>query len=554
MTADLTIRISLARKSDDSGLTELNPPIWRRFRVSSAVNLDLLADKIISPIMGWERNYHTYLFRKLADDSLPVYLQEDTQATDLMHATGVHLEGRSTEPPESLTIGDLLQEVGQQCLYTYDLGDSWHHVLTLESIETGNTSNSNGSVVLIGGEMRCPDEDGEGCHDYQELLDLLLQCRSNPKDDDAARELNRICFENKRNALNVLSSFKPEEFDLEARRRALAEALSSRNSARNSVKQFGGMMGMLGYGAEKILSMARMGQQVTITKVEQERGMVHQTTMLTYKETVNVKPDPRDCTLCYQCGAPAGRDDETGALDLDIPLRGCGRCHGPYYCGRACQTKHWALHKKHCKKQKKVYERYQQEVETGRADPNRFDIPTEDRRLTRYDPDNLRFEPNTCVECMVGERKWGVGYIIQTLYQQDENWPVSPYQIFIPDFEGKVECPFIHAPYDDDYQIRRVDHKDRFKSNQARKKFLGRVRYEWMPFLASSRTPGSLGLEDKYNSWPSKAAQRRVHRFLSEQNAGNEEEEERNRPGQRRSRPTSGSTPYKHSAEYALVD
>ena len=155
MTADLTIRISLARKSGGSGFKELNPPIWRRFRVCSAVNLDLLADKIMSPVMGWERNYHTYLFRKLADgaandDDRPdvVYLQEDTQATDLMHATGVHVEGRSTEPPESVTIGDLLQEVGQQCLYTYDLGDSWHHVLTLESIETGNISIGNGAVVL----------------------------------------------------------------------------------------------------------------------------------------------------------------------------------------------------------------------------------------------------------------------------------------------------------------------------------------------------------------------------------------------------------------------
>mmetsp|Transcript_31292 Transcript_31292/g.91646 ORF Transcript_31292/g.91646 Transcript_31292/m.91646 type:complete len:586 (+) Transcript_31292:264-2021(+) len=578
-TADLTIRVALARKTisgdDASGLfKELDPPVWRRFRVCSAVNLDLLADKILSPIMGWERNYHTYLFRKLAKsnssagvgDDRPdvVYLQEDTQATDLMHASRLHLDGRPTEPPESATIGDLLRKVGQQCLYTYDLGDSWFHVLTLESIDeeedvSGCSITKKGSVELIDGAMRCPDEDGEGCDEYQSLLDLVLQIRSDPKDDDAVRELNQICFEEKRNAMNVLSSFKPDEFDLEARRRALAEGLSSRNSARNSVKQYGGMIDGRGFGTDMIMRMARIGQQSTITRVEQERGMIHQSTFVTFKETVNVKPDQRDGTLCYQCGAPTGRDDDTGALDLAIPLRGCGRCHTPRYCSKDCQAVHWTTsHKKQCKKFKKAFERYQQEVESGTTDPNRFDIPTEDRRLTRYDPDNLRFEPNTCVECMVGENMWQVGYVVQTLYQQDESWPVSAYQIFLPAMEKQgVECPFIHAPYDDDYQIRRVPHKDRYKSDQARKKFMGRVRYEWLPFLAGTRTSGSLGLEDKYNVWPTKAAGRKVRQFLNKCESGNggddDNDEGGGRAGQRRSRP--GSVPsYKRSVEYAMVD
>ena len=47
---DFVICISLVR--DETSLAELNPPIWRRFKVSSDVNLELLHDKILAPIMG----------------------------------------------------------------------------------------------------------------------------------------------------------------------------------------------------------------------------------------------------------------------------------------------------------------------------------------------------------------------------------------------------------------------------------------------------------------------------------------------------------------------
>ena len=47
--SDYIIRICLIR--DEVSLQELNPPVWRRFKVSSAVNLELLHDKLIAPIM-----------------------------------------------------------------------------------------------------------------------------------------------------------------------------------------------------------------------------------------------------------------------------------------------------------------------------------------------------------------------------------------------------------------------------------------------------------------------------------------------------------------------
>jgi hypothetical protein len=44
LSPDYIVRISLIR--DEETLIELNPPVWRRFKMSSAVNLDLMVDKI----------------------------------------------------------------------------------------------------------------------------------------------------------------------------------------------------------------------------------------------------------------------------------------------------------------------------------------------------------------------------------------------------------------------------------------------------------------------------------------------------------------------------
>ena len=266
-----------------------------------------------------------------------MYLQEDTNAVDLMHARPMDrfpgglalpdLGGASSQQysdPRSATIGDLLQHSGDECLYTYDLGDCWYHKLTLEMVIVGEddeklgVEGASGKVELLGGMMRCPDEDGGGCESYQaDVLNLLLQIRRHPDDVDAIRRLGTNCFEERRNAINVMGSFRPTEFDIDEHREALAEALSSRNSSRNSVKMM----------TSRPLPMARIGQQSVVYRKEHQLGQ--EDGYVRMMETVNVKPDPRDCTLCYQCGSPYGRGKEGGATQ---PLRACSRCHIPHYC------------------------------------------------------------------------------------------------------------------------------------------------------------------------------------------------------------------------------
>lgn len=169
---------------------------------------------------------------------------------------GRRTDGRPTLDARDHTIGELLASVGDGCIYNYDLGDCFYHLLRLEEVVPELAST--GRVEILGGEMRCPDEDGDGCAAYQEkVLDLHSRVASDPTDSKSARKLAAACFE-RRGTLNVLGRFDPAEFDLEARRAALADALNSRNSTYNSVKMFSSRPGF---------TMARIGQKGVTVKV-----------------------------------------------------------------------------------------------------------------------------------------------------------------------------------------------------------------------------------------------------------------------------------------------
>mmetsp|Transcript_27861 Transcript_27861/g.51301 ORF Transcript_27861/g.51301 Transcript_27861/m.51301 type:complete len:448 (+) Transcript_27861:148-1491(+) len=446
MPPDFVIRISLVR--DETSLAELKPPVWRRFTVSSAVNLELLHDKILAPVMGWERNYHTYYFYKGNPSTGTFYVQQDSQASDAMHiGSNKKLRG-ATLKPEDATIGDLLKETGDKCVYNYDLGDCFYHSLELETIVPDEESD--GKVTIIDGAMRCPNEDGDGSLHYQaEILDPLLQSKAKPYDDKLARKFAWDCFK-RRGGLNVNGPFRPEDFDLEERQVALSNALGSRNSTRNTTKTFsagaGGMMGGMG------LSYARIGQCDVVHKKEDDR-FDHMGGFITMHETQNRKPDLKDFTLCYQCGSPND-------------LKSCGRCHAAFYCSRDCQTKHWSSggHKKLCKKEKAAVEKYEKELASNKPDPNRFNNDGGVILMKKYDPEKLRFKVGDKVECMIGPDKWGTGRIVKLMYREPK-WPSSkpsaPYQIKLDrktaDREGIApKYALIYSDWDDDLKIRRL--------------------------------------------------------------------------------------------------
>lgn len=64
---DMHIRIELVHGFEDGAPLPLTPPIWRELRVSGGINLGVFQDKILSPVMGWTRNYHGYWFIDFSD-------------------------------------------------------------------------------------------------------------------------------------------------------------------------------------------------------------------------------------------------------------------------------------------------------------------------------------------------------------------------------------------------------------------------------------------------------------------------------------------------------
>ena len=233
------------------------------------------------------------------------YLQTDTSASDAMHAHKI-VDREYLKRPEDVTIGDLLKTVGDKCVYNYDLGDCFYHCLEVEQVVP--LEESNGAVVIYDGAMRCPSEDGDGSAWHQEnILDLLLKCKEDPYDNITARKLAANCFE-KRCGLNIQGPFRPEEFDIQERRMALAQALGSRNSSRNMVKSFSTTITPIG---------PNIGQKQVVYKKMDDR-CVHTGGFMPFHETLNIKPDPVEATLCSNCGTPH-------------ELKACSRCMSSFY-------------------------------------------------------------------------------------------------------------------------------------------------------------------------------------------------------------------------------
>ena len=64
--------------------------------------------------------------------------------------------------------------LGDTCLYLYDFGDSWHHRITVKSIEDLDERIGRTRVAWVeAGARACPPEDAGGVGQYQEFLDSL---------------------------------------------------------------------------------------------------------------------------------------------------------------------------------------------------------------------------------------------------------------------------------------------------------------------------------------------------------------------------------------------
>jgi hypothetical protein len=142
----------------DVVLDEVTPRVWRRVRVSARTPLAALVDKVLLPLMGWDRNYHAWIFMDPKDWSIfgPA---ANNSAIDMMHVP-LHAIYMIDTEAEKVTLGHLLKAAGEELGWIYDLGDRWRH--NLKVVEVVPTDDSCGKVIVMDGAMQCPPEDSAG--------------------------------------------------------------------------------------------------------------------------------------------------------------------------------------------------------------------------------------------------------------------------------------------------------------------------------------------------------------------------------------------------------
>jgi hypothetical protein len=166
-------------------LDKTEPAIWRRLQVTKDTTFFEL-HHIIQIAFGW-KNCHLYEFDI---DGHRIGAPEDYMANVPSTDEGV-IDARD------ITL-DLIIELDETFIYTYDFGDSWKHIITVEKFLPKKQELK--CPICIDGELACPPEDCGGIPGYYNLLEVLNDTKH---------------LEYKDTKIWVGRNFKPEHFDVE---------------------------------------------------------------------------------------------------------------------------------------------------------------------------------------------------------------------------------------------------------------------------------------------------------------------------------------------------
>ncbi|HII14987.1 MAG TPA: plasmid pRiA4b ORF-3 family protein [Nanoarchaeota archaeon] len=167
-------------------IMDLQPLAWRRFLIDDKITFHQL-HKVIQEVMGWN-DYHLYKFNLNEDEEIGIPDPDDEVVV---------------KDSRKLKVKSVLNAVKQKIVYTYDFGDNWEHLITVEKI----LENAEKAPVCIEGERACPPEDAGGTCGYEELLKI----RKNKKHPDYKEYIVEWLGED----------FDTEKFDIEAVNRRL---------------------------------------------------------------------------------------------------------------------------------------------------------------------------------------------------------------------------------------------------------------------------------------------------------------------------------------------
>jgi hypothetical protein len=136
-------------------LRESTPPIWRRFVVSSQVDLGTL-HAILQTVMDWT-NSHLHQFsvdgQRISDPAFELDEFEEEERTLDEYATRLR---------------DIAPNVGDRFDYWYDFGDNWHHDVEVEAVHP--LAEHAVPLWCLDGARACPPDDCGGIRGYEDFL------------------------------------------------------------------------------------------------------------------------------------------------------------------------------------------------------------------------------------------------------------------------------------------------------------------------------------------------------------------------------------------------
>ena len=335
-------------------LTGITPRIYRTVRVPARFTLDIFHDKVLCPIFGWIRNFHNYTFlvphredKYVGYGATQMYSNDSCQVVegfnlgDEVTAVGSKRLGSNT-----IMLVDVLRKVGDQLRYIYDLGDRFHHTITLEKIVTGMDSKSwnifseqgNNTkldilwncdlkpiVKILDGFGRGPPENTRGNKGYIRRLNVLHTGKDCEKysekiGDNVFRENDTMdVFEallNITTAPNVDGSwFDCLEFDIDKKQKQLEYVFQTNLSKYNLSK-------MLHY------LKAEYPSDIGFSTKKYRKWFLQKCGHL------NICHGRR---YCYHCGKQRLKK-----------IKACKACRSAFYCSRKCQKSEWIFHKLVC--------------------------------------------------------------------------------------------------------------------------------------------------------------------------------------------------------------
>ena len=138
---------------------------WRRVRVPCHMLMSLFHDVVLSPVMGWARNYHGYAMTDPTDGS--VFGPKNNIVSSSNHRDMKYgpLRYYGVADNTGLPLSLMLKETHDYCYYIYNLDHQFIHHIEVEGVVS---SRGIYSILLMDGAGACPPEDSMG-----------LECKGN---------------------------------------------------------------------------------------------------------------------------------------------------------------------------------------------------------------------------------------------------------------------------------------------------------------------------------------------------------------------------------------